>query len=245
MTTTQCELADMVRTTCKGCGQGFYYEPILVLGMDLGKSLHTFCDDCKDAEREAEKQAAQAIRKTEIEARILAQIDPALRATDLQRPEFNRPLWRLVEAWRPAKDERWLGIIGAAGSCKTRCMALYAMRVMRSGTRVCWTTANRVYEAAGDRKSHLQGVATVAREHLLDCRDAPWLFLDDFGKNEWSAPFESQLFQILDHRKNHFLPTVYSANAHPEEFSEVISALNARPIIGRLVEGTTILNLTE
>ena len=246
MNTTHTDMpeAAMKATVCRGCGQGFYYEPIWALGLDLGKSLHAFCDACKETERMSEKYAQQESRKQENEARILAQIDPALRETDWRHPKFNLPLWRVVDEWRPTRDERWLGIIGAAGRCKTRCMALLAMRVMRAGTRIQWTTALRLHEATGDRRSQLNGVAVMAREHLADCVHAPWLFLDDFGKNEWGPAFESQLFKILDHRKNHLLPTVYSSNAHPDEFSQVISPINARPIIGRMVEGTTLLNLT-
>jgi hypothetical protein len=235
---------ELVPAACKRCGQGFYYEPIRVWGNDLGKLLHVFCDACKASERDAEHVAGVEKRRHEIEERIRATIDPALVETNVRHPDFDPDLWLAVSEWRPTRDARWLGIIGPAGICKTRCMALYAMRVMRSGTRICWTTANRLYEAAGDRKNRLEGVAAMARDHLADCLRAPWLFLDDFGKNEWNAAFESQLFQILDHRKNHFLPTVYSSNAHPEEFSQVISAFNARPIIGRMLENTTILNLT-
>jgi DNA replication protein DnaC len=94
-----------------------------------------------------------------------------------------------------------------------------------------------------DRHNRNLSISTIARAHLAACLTTPWLFLDDFGKNEWSPAFESQLFQILDHRKNHRLPLVYSSNAHPSDFSLTISSLNAAPIIGRLLDRTTILEL--
>jgi hypothetical protein len=233
----------MATTACRNCGQVFYYEPILVFGKDLAACIHQTCEGCEASEKRAAADAAAGLRRAETDGRIRAQIPPALLATDLNHPTFNSNLWRVVGQWRPNKEKYWLGVIGLAGKCKTRCLALLAMRVMRAGTRIVWTTANRLKDCSGDRNSREREVSSNAREHLADCLHAPWLFIDDFGKNEWSPAFESQLFQILDHRKNHLLPTVYTSNAHPEEFSQIISPLNASPIIGRLLDSTTILNL--
>lgn len=235
---------EQATATCRDCGQVFRYEPIYVGLLDLARNLHARCEQCADVlEREAQRRYNDD-RQAAIEESIRAQIPPDLLATDVRHPDFNAELWSAVSRWRPGA-EFWLGIVGASGACKTRCMSLLAAKALRGGVRVLWTTANRLKDASADRGHRERAVSLLAREHLADCLHASWLFLDDLGKNEWSPAFESQLFQILDHRKNHRLPLVFSSNAHPEEFSHVISALNAAPIIGRLLDRTTLLDLCE
>ena len=103
----------------------------------------------------------------------------------------------------------------------------------------------RLKDAAHDRQSRDRDVSGYARQHLQECLSTPWLFLDDLGKNEWTAAFESQLFQILDHRLNHHLPMAWTANDHPERFHPLMSQLNASPIIGRLLDRCALLDLRE
>lgn len=233
----------LATTLCRDCGTSMIYETIPLFGKDLALSLNLRCEDC--AKRLDEQAEAEAARKAALEREELIErhVPPDLRETDERHPDFNRALWEAVKRWRPGKDEFWLGLIGPAGICKTRCMALLAMKAMRAGVRATWTTANRLLDASGERKSGDRQLAALAREHLSDCLHAPWLFIDDLGKNEWPAAFESQFFQILDHRKNHRLPIVYSSNAHPDQFSLVLSDLNREPIIGRLKDRTTLIHM--
>lgn len=230
-------------TPCGSCGRPIPYEPMICARIDFGKLLFQRCDDCQDAldrkTAEDERQRLQAER----EAAVLSLLPPDLLDTKESHPDFNRALWRAVSRWRPTEEAFWLGIVGRAGRCKTRCLALASKASILRGHRLAWTTANRLFEASHDRTSKDRTVAALAREHLAECLHAPVLVIDDLGKNEWSNPFESQLFQILDHRKNHRLPLLYSSNAHPTEFSQLISAHNAEPIIGRLVDRTNIIHL--
>lgn len=222
------------------------YETIPLFGKDLALSLHLRCDDCQRVLDEQAAAEAAARQAAEREDYIERSIPPDMRETDPNHPHFNRALWDAVARWRPARDgkgEFWLGLVGQADMSKTRCMALLAMKAMRAGVRATWTTANRLLDASQERKSGDRQLAALAREHLSDCLHAPWLFIDDLGKNEWPAAFESQFFQILDHRKNHRLPIVYSSNAHPDHFSLVISDLNREPIIGRLKDRTTLIHM--
>jgi hypothetical protein len=229
---------------CETCGQYFSYEPIWIFGRDFGKTLNRFCQDCQNAAEKAGRDAERIARAERIEALINSEIPPDLLATNPRRADFNSGLWELVSKWRPG-GEFWLGIVGEADSCKTRCMALLAMKAMRAGVRVTWTTAIRVSEAANDRKSKHDQERALAREHLAECLNSGWLFVDDLGKNEWGVAFESQFFKILDYRKNHRMPVVYSSNAHPSEFSQVLSRLNSAPIIGRLLDRVTLIDLTK
>lgn len=222
------------------------YETIPLFGVDLALLLNLRCDDCQKAMEDAAASEAAARQAAEREAYIERSIPPDMRETDPAHPNFNRGLWDAVRQWRPARDGKgdfWLGLVGAADMSKTRSMALLAIKAMRAGVRATWTTANRLLDASTERKSGDRQLATLAREHLSDCLHAPWLFIDDLGKNEWPAAFESQFFQILDHRKNHRLPIVYSSNAHPDHFSLVLSDLNREPIIGRLKDRVTLIHM--
>ena len=232
-------------TTCTQCGQMFRYEPIISYGgFDLGLAVNQICFDCETRAAQAAEAAAIETRRAETLARIAAIIPEDIRETDTTHPEFNARLWQAVRAWRPSAASFWLGIIGHAGKCKTRCMALLAIRAMHAGVSVTWTTAHRLKDSADDRKSWDRQAATVAREHLEACRRAPWLFIDDLGKTEWNSAFEAELFKLLDYRKTHRLATVFSSNAHPDEFSQLITPMNAGPLIGRLLDRTAILRVS-
>lgn len=220
----------------------FLYEPIWICGKDFGKTLHRVCADCEEQAARIERLREDKERRDRREENIRAQIPPDLLATNTRHPEFDASLWQAVSGWQPGADF-WLALVGGAGKCKTRCMALLAARQIRAGVRVTWTTSNRLKDASADRNHRERAVSAMGREHLEECAHAGWLFIDDLGKNEWTPAFESQFFQIIDRRKNHRLPVVFSSNAHPTELSQVISPLNAAPIIGRLLDRTTLIDL--
>lgn len=230
-------------TTCVTCGQVFCYEPILVMGKDFGATLVRTCETCSDAADKAEREAIAERDRIETESLIASTIPVDLLETDTEFPSFNRGLWDLVSKWKPSRGTYGLGLIGPADRSKTRCMALLCARGMRKGIKAVWISAIDLYECARDANHRDRRIYEPAREKLREASGARVLYIDDFGKNEWSMAFEIQLFKILDHRKNHRLPTIYSSNAHPEEFGLVISDLNREPIIGRMLDRVTIFDL--
>lgn len=243
---THMETAPTTATTkCRTCGTEIEYEPIIVMDKDLAKALHTHCEACAGAARAQDEQREREAATDRARSILRATLPPDLFDTDVHHAEFNAALWSVVKMWSPTPREHSIGIIGPAAKCKTRVMALLAKRIVHRGSRIVWTSAVRLADSVRDRNSRMHGVATIAREHLAECRNAPWLFLDDLGKNEWDRSFESQIFQILDHRIGYRLSTVWSANDHPEEFSQLITPLNAGPIIGRLLDRTTIFDLRK
>lgn len=241
------------KTTCIACGVLFDYEPIWIGSYDLGKSLATHCEDCH---RELERKARETAKAAEVAgnvARIIEIIPPQLlpewldpQGTDLKHPDFNRRKWAEVNRWRPGPQGGWLGLIGGAGMCKTRCLALMAEKIMMQGHRLHWTSAMRLFlEATVNLRSRDRVLMTTAREHLSKCMSAAFLVIDDLGNNEWSPAFESQLFTILDHRKNYRLPILYSSNVHPSQFSQVITSVNPAALIGRLTDRVTLCDFTH
>lgn len=244
---------ETARTHCQSCSREFTYEPIIVLGNDLAKALNTHCDECQETAAAAERQAVQDRRQTELREIVRQTLPPELLpvsidplGTNIEHPDFNLPMWKLVRKWRPGPHGNWIGLIGPAGQCKTRCLALLAANMIMLGNRVTWTSAMRLHtEATINLRSRERQIQQVAREHLAECLTTPWLVIDDLGNNEWSPAFESQLFTILDHRKNYRLPIAYSSNAHPEAFQPSITSVNPAALIGRLTDRTSLFDFTR
>lgn len=240
------------RAACDGCGQDFFYEPILFYGRDLAAMLNRHCDHCKDL---ADAQAAKLEKERVMEQRratVLATLDPEMLpvtldplGTDPTHPDFNRQMWDLVRKWRPGPHGSWIALVGPAGACKTRCLALLAEKIIMAGNRLTWTSAMKLHrEVTLNIRDRNKNIAANARDHLEECRTTPWLVLDDLGNNEWTPAFESQLFTILDYRKNNRLPIAYSSNAHPEEFHGSITSVNPAALIGRLLDRTTVFDFS-
>jgi chromosomal replication initiation ATPase DnaA len=210
---------------------------------DLGALVARFCEPCERAEKLAEAKRAEEEREQVALERIRSIIPPDLRETSVKHPDFDRALWRAVDAWGPGMEGRWLGIVGPAGRCKTRCLALKANRFIRNQQRVAWTSATTLQTASEDRSSRRNDLAAIAQAHLQDCKVAAVLVIDDLGKNTWSPTFERHFFDLINHRRNYHLPILWSSNVHPEQFSQAISAVNANPIIGRLLDRCDVFEI--
>lgn len=238
--------------TC-GCGAEYEYDSIPFGSGDLGLSLAPRCGRCQAAFEADERQAAKAREREANRARVMEILPPELLpvwldplGTDPDHSDFNRAKWEVVRKWRPGPHGNGLGLIGSAGSCKTRILALLAEKIVMQGVRVFWTSAMRLHtEAAVNRRSRERRQSIGAIEHFQDCMSAPYLVIDDLGNNEWCPAFESQLFTILDHRKNHRLPVLWSSNAHPEKFHLSITSVNPAALIGRLLDRTNTVDFDE
>ena len=240
------------RAACDGCGQDFFYEPILFYGRDLAAALNRHCETCL-AQAEAEAATREKARVMEERRQmVMGTLDPEMLpvsldplGTDTGHPDFNREMWDLVRRWRPGPHGSWIALVGPSGACKTRCLALLAEKIIMAGNRLKWTSAMTLYtEVTLNLKDRNRNVAANAREHLEECRTTPWLVIDDLGNNEWTPAFESRLFTILDYRKNNRLPIAYSSNAHPEEFHHSITSVNPAALIGRLLDRTTVFDFS-
>lgn len=238
--------------TCETCGNAFNYEPIFILGRDMARPLHRHCDGCQEAADAAIRASRDKERVAELREVVRRTLPPELQpkhldplGTDTEHPDFNLPLWKLVRRWRPGPHGNWIGLIGPAGTCKTRILGLLSDMIIMQGNRLTFTSAMRLHaEATNNIRSRERNVSQVAREHIAECMTTPWLIIDDLGNNEWSKEFESQLFTILDHRKNYRLPIGYSSNAHPEQFHQLITSVNPAALIGRLTDRASLFDFT-
>ena len=240
-------------TCCRDCAVEFEYEKIQFGAVDLGLQLASYCESCASRREVATLEDERAKRRAENRMRVLETLEPELLpvwvdplGTDPDHPDFNRAKWEVVKKWRPGPHGNGLGLIGGAGTCKTRILALLAEKILMQGLRLMWTSAMRLHtEASINLRSRDKNLMIVAREHFQGCMSAPYLVIDDLGNNEWCAAFESQLFTILDHRKNRRLPVLWSSNAHPQAFHTCITSVNSAALIGRLLDGTGTLDFSD
>lgn len=243
----------MAETVCEGCGQKVFYEPIYIGSVDLARQLYRNCESCSEAEAVEERRRNHEARQAELREVVRRTIPPELLpkeldplGTDTDHPEFHAAMWKIVRKWRPGPHGNWIGLIGPAGECKTRCLGLLAANLIMTGHRVVWTSAMRLHaDATVGLRSRDRQVQRLAEQHLGECMTAGWLILDDLGNNEWSPAFESRLFMILDYRKNNRLPIAYSSNMHPSGFNACITSVNAAALIGRLTDRASLFDFTR
>ncbi len=174
-------------------------------------------------------------------ARYLATIPPEMRDTDPTHPHFNAALYSQISAWTPAHP--WLGVYGEPGACKTRSIALLAKHLILQGHHLTWTTATKIQTLLAQTWNGTPSEKRDASRTIATYSTTDILVLDDIGKNTWTPTMESTLFQIIDHRKTHYLPLLWSANEHPEEILKTsgISPQIGGPLLGRLLEASTLI----
>ena len=241
------------KTNVCACGKSYEYDSIPFGKGDLGLTIAPQCPECTEQLAEASRIAKLERDREEYRTRVLAVIPPELLpvwldplGTDPAHEDFNAEKWEKVRRWRPGPHGNGLGLIGSAGTCKTRILALLAEKILMQGVRLFWTSAMRLHtEAAINRRSKERRLAFGAIEYFESCMSASYLVIDDLGNNEWCPAFESQLFTILDHRMNNRLPVLWSSNCPPEDFHLKITSVNPAALIGRLVNRTAVLDFDE
>jgi len=236
------EIPASINRPCDDCGQLVASETIVVFGHDLTAGLPVCCETCFDAreKREIEQQKKREAAKRESEwERIVAK---HYRATDVENPDFNSALWRALAHW--SIDDGWLGIIGPAGHCKTRTLALLIRRHIFAGRPAEWTTASRFQWAAQREFDDHEG--PEARRWLHRWKSTGLLIFDDLGKQRWTDTVESHFFDLVDTRLAHERPIWWTANTHPEDMiaAKQLTKDRGAPIVGRLLEASRIVDLS-
>ena len=144
---------------------------------------------------------------------------PEGRLADSQSRElFGRAL---EAAGRFAEDPQgWLVLTGPSGSGKTHLAAAIANRCIERGRTV-------LFVFVPDLLDHLRGTyapqSAVSYDDLSQqVRTAPVLVLDDLGSHSSSPWAQEKLFQVINHRFNSMLPTVFTVRGSLERLDEGI-----------------------
>jgi hypothetical protein len=218
---------DPIPTTrpCDACGTPAYYEPVIFAGPngpeDLAALIQFACPACTAAREEAEHEAARASIRKRREDTWQRIVPKKYRETSLDHPYFQQTLWNQL---RHLPLRQSLGLIGPAGRCKTRMLALTAKRAIAADFTVGWCPANSFQWAAArefDKKD-----AHEARQWLKEWRHADILIFDDLGKHRWTDCVESAFFGMLEHRASNGKTTHWSMNPDPADVAALPTLLS-------------------
>jgi DNA replication protein DnaC len=112
----------------------------------------------------------------------------------------------------------WLVLCGPSGCGKTHLAAAIANVCIERGQPA-------FFVAAADLLDHLRATyrpdSEVSYDELFEeVRNAPLVILDDLGVHTATPWAQEKLFQLINHRYNYRLPTVFTTSAPPDEMDE-------------------------
>ena len=215
-------------TTCQDCGTSFLASVIQLGGQSW--KLHKRCSICALA-----FQRLNSSHRTESERREEAWLSlcpPLYRDTDPAR--LPARLADIVEHYNPG--ERGLGIIGKPGAGKTRAAYLALRKHHDAGRSVLAISAVSISRLSADQFARNDDTAEDARKTLQDARTRSALLIDDLGKGRLTDRAEMELYDLLEHRTSHLLPTIWTANTDSHSLGSMLSEDRGAAIIRRLSE---------
>jgi len=139
------------------------------------------------------------------------------------------------EAYRLALDfakspDGWLVFVGVNGCGKTHLAAAIANHRLKEGKPVKFVV---VPDLLDHLRSTFSPQSPVSYDQVFEeVENAPLLILDDLGKQSTTPWAEEKLYQIINHRYNHQLPTVFTTNCSLDEIDSPISSRLSDPKIG-------------
>jgi len=234
----------MNHVPCNDCGAAVPYEPIMYGDVDMGVLFPHVCDTCASARhRQAEKNEREA-RIARAQATLAAVVPPRLRETSVNHPDFNAEAWATI-GQLDVHDPRNIVLIGPAGLCKSRMLALLCKRAALRGMSVGWVTAHD-FALLADRYKNFK-TREDAHEQIAKLRYCERLVFDDLGKEDWSNKIEETFFHVIDFRHSHLKPTWFSCNTHPQHMlmEGKLSRDRGAAIIGRILEDAKEFTLTH
>jgi DNA replication protein DnaC len=179
-------------------------------------------------------RAEQARRKTD----ALVQLSNLAAFREKTFTTFNpfivglRPVVPQVRAYARQPDG-WLTLLGSYGVGKTHLAAAIAHETLERGAGV-------VFAVVPDLLDHLRTTfsphSTISYDERFDIlRAAPLLILDDLGTESATPWAREKLYQLLNHRYNHRLPTVVTSNLKPDAIEPRIYSRLCDPACGTVI----------
>lgn len=212
---------------CKGAG---FVHPRLPSGSPDYSRVVT----CRCLQKELDKERqARLQRYSGLEAKLLKNM-----TFDNFNQEGLNPLpeqrENLKEAFRLALEfakspDGWLVFVGANGCGKTHLAAAIANYRLKEGQPVKFVV---VPDFLDHLRSTFSPESQVSYDQLFEeVKNAPLLILDDLGKQTTTPWAQEKLYQIINHRYNYQLPTVFTTNCSLDEIDSPISSRLSDPKI--------------
>ncbi len=210
---------------CPHCGGTGYVRRRVPVGHELfGRAA-----PCRCAEQQAAQQLAAQLQRL---SNLGPLLDQRLPADQIERSDDFAAACAFAD---DAAAERWLILLGKAGSGRTRLAAELANRRLQQGRPVLYFVAADLLDrlrAAYRRDAEM--TFPVLFEHA---RETPFLIIDDIdmaNPTEWAR---EKLFQLLNHRRNAGLRTVLIAAEQGGNGLDLARWLSPAPAALRLTLG--------
>ncbi|MGI5836635.1 MAG: ATP-binding protein [Chloroflexota bacterium] len=147
--------------------------------------------------------------------------DPRGQAVDAKSLESLKNAFKLSREFAE-NPHLWLVLLGTTGCGKTHLAAAIANQVIARGQPV-------YFVVVPDLLDHLRSAyspdSKVPYDELFETiRTAPLLILDDLGAHSSTPWAEEKLYQLVNHRYNHRLPTVITTNLALDELDERLAS---------------------
>lgn len=202
---------------CPICGGAGYVRRSLPLSHpQFGRAVPC---DCVMVESEGEREG-RLLRYSNLGLLRRMTFDalmPRGRSADaLHQERFARAL-AAAETYAEQPDG-WLALLGRSGSGKTHLAAAIANRAIEHGHPA-------LFIVVADLLDHLRAAYRPDADEPYDklfeqVRNAPLLILDDLGAQAGSAWAAEKLYQIVNHRYNAQLPTVFTSSLPLDSLDE-------------------------
>ncbi len=147
--------------------------------------------------------------------------EPRGQAVDPKALDSLKNAFKLSKLYAEA-PHLWLVLLGTTGCGKTHLAAAVANQVIARGEPV-------YFVVVPDLLDHLRSAyspdSRVSYDELFEnVKAAPLLILDDLGAHSSTPWAEEKLYQLINHRYNHRLPTVITTNLALDELDERLAS---------------------
>lgn len=190
-----------------------------VLPIDHSDFGRAFPCDCVE-EEQAEERQARLQRYSNLGPLVrltFANLIPRGRSSN---PGDQQSFGHAVVAARDfaRRPEGWLVFSGPSGAGKTHIAAAIANQSIELGRPA-------LFVVLPDLLDHLRSTygkdSDISYDQLFEqVRNAPILILDDLGTQNMTGWTQEKLFQLINHRFNTQLPTIFTTNLTPAELPE-------------------------
>lgn len=200
-----------ITKTCQGCNKPF---PFLVTEAHRNwpMLIPSYCPSCEDAREREWKRRQEEERFARLEKAWKQLCPPEMQDTNRDRlPQV--PLARAM-AWRPQK--KGLTLFGDTGLGKTRVLWELLKELHFEEREFLCLRASEFSRKIEEASSYSHDLERLTKLYA----SVPILALDDLGKERRTGRIETTLFDIIDLRSIHQLPTIVTTNFVGEQLAE-------------------------
>ena len=225
------------QSTCQNCGEEFDYVPLTFEGKVLFTPNN--CDACTEIAILKGEQEVYRRREDARKLRFGQMVPPIYLETDKTRLQAD--LLRIVDSWE--YNPTGIGFVGTSGKGKTRAAVLLLDRLDREKKLTFFLSATDLALNSANQFADNHTTRLVATSILTLCRTSQVLLLDDLGKGRMTDRAESELYDLLEYRTSHRVPTIWTSNSDARGLHAMFSRDRGDAIIRRLAEFSTVVKV--